>query len=269
MRFLKTKSLIITITVFILLIFLHSLDILNPVEKKIFLIFAPIQKYLYTTGLNAQNFLSGTGSKENTAQVELLKAQIRSLSVQNAQYKIIAEENILLKKELGFSREHAYTLIGARVIGIDSIQSSSLLILQIENNEYDEKDIEVDMPVISEDGILIGKIVKIKQNEIFMMPTTATRSAVATTVLNNSYTIGVGEGESNLGIKMRMIPQTEKIKQGELVVTSGLEVKMPKGLLIGTVSKVSHDPQTPFDIAYVTPLYNLKKLSKVLIIKAY
>jgi len=253
----------------VLLIFLHSIEVLSPMEKALFKISSPLQKYLYGANIKLNDFMSGLKIKNTPGETELLKAQIRSLLVLNAQYKLFAEENKILKRELGFTREHKYELISARVIGVDSIKNSSLLVLEIENGKYSEKDIENDMPIIVEDGILAGKVASVKENRIYMLPISAPQSAVAAAILNKNYTIGVAEGELNLGIKMRMIPQSEKIKQGDIVVTSGLEKMMPKGLLLGTVSKLAQDPQAPFNIAYVTPLYNAKKLSDVLIIKKY
>lgn len=265
----KRKSLTVVLAVFILLVFLHSLNILNPLEKALFNIFAPVQKYFYSSGLKAGDFIENIKERKDESATELLKAQIRSLLVQNAKLKIFAEENKLLKKALGFQQKHSYELISARVIGSDSLQNSTLLILQIENKNYNTKDVEIDMPIVVEDNILVGKIASIKQDQIYMLPITASQSAIAATILNKNYTLGVAEGELNQGVKMRMIPQSEKLKQGGLVVTSGLETKMPRGLLLGTISKVSHDPQTPFDVAHVAPLYNLKRLSKILIIKKY
>lgn len=256
-------------TVFVLLIFLHSIGILKPAEKFIFNFFSPAGGILFDAGRRINIFIEEAMTKEDKNEMALLKAQIRSLLMQNAQLKILSEENAILKKELGFTRRHNYELVPARIIGYDSLKDSNLLILQIEDEKYKNEDVSVDMPIIIEDGILIGKISEIKKGVVFLRLTTFPRNAVAATILNKNYTLGVVEGEFNFGIRMRMIPQTEKIKQGDLVVSSGLELKMPKGLLIGTVSKVERDPQSPFDIAHVAPLYNPKKLSKVLIIKSY
>lgn len=265
----KSKLFIITAAALVLLIFLHSTKIFNPAEKALFLISSPAQKYLYGAGIKITDFFDRFKAEAGAGEIELLKTQLRSLMLRNAQLKLIAEENKILKKELNFTNEHKYEYVSARVIGADSLQNSSFLLLEIEDENYSEEDIENDMPIIAEDGILVGKVAVIKQNRIFMMPITAMQSAVAATVLNKAYTIGVAEGELNLSVKMRMIPQSETIKQGDLVVTSGMEVKMPKGLLLGTVSKVSQDPQAPFNIAYISPLYNIKKISDVLIIKKF
>ena len=266
---LNSTYIIVTVAAFILLIFLHSLEMLNPIEKIIFNTFGPVQKYFYDSGIKNNYFVENIKTKLSKSEVDLLKAQIRSLLVQNAKLKILGKENELLKKELRFKQKHSYQLVGARIIGLSSSQSSILRILQIDDTKYSAKDLSVGMPIIVEDGILIGKIISIKQNQIFMMPITASRSAVAATVLNKSNTIGVAEGELNSGIKIRLIPQTEKLKQGDLVITSGLEAEMPKGLLLGTLSKISRDAQSPFNIAHVSPLADLKRLSKILIIKGY
>lgn len=266
---LKGKTLILVVAVFVLLLFLHSTQILDPVEKIILSGLAPINQVFYGAGQKTNSFFQNLTVNNNATESGVLKAQLRSLLLQIAQLKIVSEENGILKKELGFSREHPYELVAARLVGYDSVRTSDLSILQIENEKYKDSDIEVGMPVVVEDGILIGKIAEIKNGRIFMRLSTSPQSAVAATILNKNYTTGVAEGEFNFGIRMSMIPQSEKMKQGDLVVTSGLETKIPKGLLIGTVSRVEHDPQNPFDIAYVTPLQSSQTLSKVIIIKSY
>ncbi len=260
--------LILFAAVFVLLLFLHSMEILNPIEKIILSALAPVNKIFYGAGRQTSIFFQNLTAKEGAGEPDILRAQIRSLRLQIAQLKILSEENELLKKELGFSRTHPYELVAARLIGYDSVRTSDLFILQIENEKYKDRDIAIGMPVIIEDGVLVGKIAEIKNGQIFMRLITSPQSAAAT-ILNNDYTIGVAEGESNFGVRMSMIPQSEKMKQGDLVVTSGLETKIPRGLLIGTVSKMEHDPQNPFDIAYVAPLYSTQNLSKILIIKTH
>jgi rod shape-determining protein MreC len=266
---LKGKSFIIAAAALVLLIFLHSLELFSAVEKILFRASSPLQKRFYSAGIRTNSFFDKFKAGNDGGEIDILKTQIRSLMLQNSRLKLAAEENKILKKELSFTRQHKYDFIGARIMGTDSLYNSPLLILEIENDEYSEKDVENNMPVIVEDGILVGKIALVKENRIYMMPTTAAQSAVAATILNKDYTMGVAEGELNLAIIMRMIPQSEKVKSGDIIVTSGLETKMPKGLLLGTVSKVAQDQQTPFNIAYVTPLYNPKRLSSVLIIRKY
>ncbi|MFA5133626.1 MAG: rod shape-determining protein MreC [Patescibacteria group bacterium] len=270
MRFVfKGKILITMAAVFVLLIFLHSLNVLSPLERGIFKIFSPVQKALFGAGASFNRFVENITFKKDLNEMDLLKAQMRRLLIENAELKILAEENNLLKKELGFNRSHSYELVAARALGYNSAGDSNLILLQIENDRYHAEDLAINMPVVAEDGILVGKIAHIKDNQIYMRSIISSQSAVAAAILNKDYTTGVAEGELNYSIKMRMIPQSEKLKQGDLIVTSGLEEMMPKGLLIGTVSKVEHDPQNPFDIAYLTPLYNQKNISKLLIIKSY
>lgn len=265
----KGKLLITAVAVFVLLIFLYSIGIINPAEKFILNFFAPVEAALFNIGQHINISIEKIAAKENKNELALLRAQIRKLLIQNAQLKILSEENELLKKELNFTRKHNYELVAARIIGYDSLMNSDLLILQIEDEKYEISDISPDMPIIIEDGILVGKISEIRKNIIFMRPVTSPQNAVAATILNKNYTLAVAEGEFNFGIRLRMIPQTEKIKQGDLVISSGLELKMPKGLLIGTVSNVERDSQSPFNIARAEPLYDQKKLSKILIIKSY
>jgi rod shape-determining protein MreC len=264
----RGKQLVIAAAIFLSLIFLHSFDFFKVPERVVFATLAPAQRRFYSVGAGLDDFFKKMGTKQNAGETELLKAQVRSLMVQNARLKIVEEENKILKQELKFVKSHVAQYIGARVMGYDSDRSSNLVLLELEGDAA-ASDIKEDMPVISDDGILVGKIAFIKENRIYLRFLTSSQSAVAATILNSDYTAGVVEGELNLSIKMNMIAPSENIKQGDMIVTSGLEANLPKGLLIGTVNRVSRDPQAPFNTAFVNPLKDYKTLSEILIIKNY
>lgn len=264
----RPRQFIISITVLALLIFLHWTKILLPLEKAFGRTMHPLQNFLYRTNIRFNRQVALFSEKNDETETELLKARIRTLTMQNARLKIIDEENRILKKELKFIKKHSFEAVAARVIGFDAASRSDLLILEIEDNT-DIGEIDYDMPAISDDGVLAGKIAAIKDGRIYLRPVTSPQSAVAAMVLNKNYTVGTAEGELGLGIKMKMIPLSESLKQGDLITTSGLEEKMPRGLLIGTVIKVARDPQNPFNIAYVDPMLDIKNLSNLLIIKKY
>lgn len=264
----RPRQFVIGTAALALLIFLHWTKTLLPLEGAFGRTMRPLQNFLYRTNIKLNRQIARFSEKNDETETELLKARIRTLTVQNARLKIVDEENQILKRELKFIKKHNFETVAARVLGFDAASRSDLLILEIEDNT-DIGKIDYDMPAISDDGILAGKIAAIKDGRIYLRPITSSQSAVAATVLNKNYTVGTAEGELGLGIKMKMIPASELLKQGDLITTSGLEEKMPRGLLIGTIIKVARDPQNPFNIAYVDPMLNIKSLSRLLIIKKY
>jgi rod shape-determining protein MreC len=62
---------------------------------------------------------------------------------------------------------------------------------------------------------------------------------------------------------MTFIPQNETITPGDVIVTSGLEPLIPRGLTIGTIEAVEKEAYQPFQKAVLTPLASLNKLRVV------
>ena len=65
---------------------------------------------------------------------------------------------------------------------------------------------------------------------------------------------------------MTNIPQNQEISSGDLVVTSGLEGKIPKNLLIAKVESVEAVESEIFKTAILRPIIPLSTLSDVVII---
>ena len=63
-----------------------------------------------------------------------------------------------------------------------------------------------------------------------------------------------------LTVNMVFISQTEKIEIGNIVVASGLEKNIPRGLVIGRVSKVEKESNELWQSAVIEPIANLDEL---------
>ena len=70
---------------------------------------------------------------------------------------------------------------------------------------------------------------------------------------------------------MQNIDSTETVEPGEQVLTAGIELAggirspYPKGLLIGEITDVQHDPSSVVQTAYLQPTTNLDKVAYVLV----
>jgi rod shape-determining protein MreC len=93
-------------------------------------------------------------------------------------------------------------------------------------------------------------------------------SKIGATILNTDRSLGVVEGGYGLSVKMNFIPRNEIVKVGDIIVTSGLEAGMPRGLLIGSVTAIENETYRPFQAALLLPGTDLSKLSIVSILIA-
>ena len=67
-------------------------------------------------------------------------------------------------------------------------------------------------------------------------------------------------------MKMGFVPQTADIKAGDLIVTSGLEEGIPRGLVIGKVAEIKGESNDPWRLAIVETLIDPDDLTIVSVI---
>lgn len=196
-----------------------------------------------------------------STEVENFKSQVRSLTSENARLQELQQENLALRKILQFTEKEKYPIVVARVIARINEGGISFLLI----NRGREQGIVLDAPVLA-DNVLIGKIVKVQDNSAHIIPLIAMGVKTAATFAGASKTSGVVEGELNASLMMRLIPKDVAVTQGMNVVTSGLEARIPAGLLIGTVERVEANPQELFQTAALKLLISLDEISLVSVI---
>jgi len=82
---------------------------------------------------------------------------------------------------------------------------------------------------------------------------------------NGVRAIAVGSGSLDQ-LTLIHVPDTADIMVGDLLVSSGLGGRFPKGYPVGVVSMVKHDPGQPFAIVEARPMANLDRSRYVLLV---
>ena len=174
----------------------------------------------------------------------------------------LQEENILLREQLHFSTGTNKEGIGAEAIGrgIDPIATTIVI------NRGSRDGIQVGRAVVVGNGIFIGKIVSVHEKSAIVQLINDTQSRIAATILNHDHSLGIVEGGFGISVRLKFIPQNEEVKVGDIVVSSGLQENIPRGLVIGTVEAVEKKPQEPFQQAILRPLRNLNDITAVMVL---
>jgi rod shape-determining protein MreC len=272
----KTKNnIFILIAVIGLLIFLHFIKVLSPLENIIIRSISPFAGRVYSMSSSLRLALSERADKEElSAALEDIQAEMNQVKAENARLKSIEEENEKLRQYLKFSTKKEYNYILANVIsrGIfaDSIGGEQSII--IDKGAADS--LRVNLAVVNSQGIVVGKTSEVKGNTAKVHFITSGNCKLAAAIQGGENgqggakkTIGIAEGELGLTIKMDFIPQVEKIKIGDTVVTSGLEEDIPAGLIIGKVVQVDKTSNEIWQKATIEPLINLDELTIVSVLR--
>ncbi len=193
-----------------------------------------------------------------------LRRRFERVSVENARLRNAMEEAEALKAALGYRDRFDDVLLAARVISSlqDPIDASFL----IDRGSADG--VIAGQAVIIDDGVLVGKVTEVGTHTARVRSLTDSRSAVAVTIRTGQGTVGVLNGDRGLSLHITLIPQSEILTPGDVVITSGLEPGIRRGLLVGTIEKVTRETQGPFQTATVLPFLGARRPTFVQILSA-
>jgi rod shape-determining protein MreC len=261
MRKTRSKQIIISLAVVGLLVFFHYINILRPLENGLIIAFKPVSAWFYKIGVNIQGTFHEQSTKQDLiAQIEKLEVKNQELIQENANLKKQEEENEKLRQHLKFFEEYEYNYTLSNVVskatGVGELQNQKQIII----DKGAKSGIRPGMVVVSERGIVVGKILKAEEYLSTVSLTTSKDCKMAVSIQNQNKTSGITEGELGLTIKMNFIPQTEEINLGDNVVTSGLEENIPRGLVLGQITKLDKDSNEVWQSATIEPLLDYDNL---------
>ena len=253
--------------VFILIIFLHLTKVLVPVENVAISVVKPLADFLYGSGSGIRkSYEANQQQKDIFSKATNLEQEVAKLTVENAQFKELQQDNVKLRAQLSFLSVNKYKNILANVI-------SRNLIFDIKEGDQDividkgSKDgIKEEFGVIDENGVIIGKVSEVRDNLSKICLTTNRNCKFPATIQNKDRTMGITEGDLGLTIKMNYIPQSEKINSGDTVITSGLGGNIARGLVIGKVSQINNKSNEIWQDINIEPLFNLNALTIVTVL---
>jgi len=266
----QKKSLITFIAMAVIAIFLiigQQISILKPINEGMSKLLSPFVRLTYWFG---DLFSVDTEEEKNFEQIKndlnRLTIENNKLIVENARISEIDQENITLRKFLDFfnttPRSYVVTNVIARGLPNSFSQQQSIT---LDHGSLDG--IKIGMPIIDNEGILLGKITQTREHlsEGCLLFDDACRIAVA--IQGQPTTIGVIQSDLSLTLKIDFIPHSQQISENQIVVTSGLEEGMPAGLVIGRISTVIKDGNELWQHALVEPISNFSNLKLVTVIK--
>lgn len=263
MRNLRLKTFFTIFTILVITIVFHFLGWILPVENFLRSIIEPNSKILYNLSIKIHDqSLPFSSADEFLNSYTLLKSESETLRQKAVQYDILREENYQLRKQLNFFTSSTFSHIGAEVIGKNIEPLANTIVL----SRGTKDGVQVGNPVVALDGILIGKIFRVENDISIARLINDHQSKIAATVMNLSKSIGLVEGGYGISVRMNFVPQNELIAPGDIVITSGLEKEIPRGLIIGTVQTVEKEAYQPFQKAVLTPGVELDKVFVVSII---
>ncbi len=167
-----------------------------------------------------------------------LLTQNVALALANMHLREAAEENRRLRQALLFrQRNPTGEVIPAEVIGRDPDQMFDVLVI----NAGRDVGLELDWPVITAAG-LVGHIKVVDHHSSVVR---LIFDARVSAVVQGSRAHGVVSPTTGNRFLLEYVDASKDIKVGDLVVSSGMGGRYPKGITIGVITDVSAEEQEP------------------------
>lgn len=227
--------------------------------------YRPFGSFVRAGTLPTVRFLSGISSQTISAdeRVKELESRLAVLAVDQVRLRSLEEENRTLRAQARFLDQSGYDSVGARVISRDV--RGIRAVLTIDRGKDDS--LEVGQAVMTDEGIMIGKISSLQDRISVVELLTDPRSRVAAAVQVKGQLAGVLEGRGNGAAILSYIPSSETVVPDQLIVTAGTEEKVPGNLPLGIVNTVDTRPSDPFFSATVEPFISLERVVFVSVLR--
>jgi rod shape-determining protein MreC len=238
----------------------------EPVQSAITLLTSPAQ--LGATGVteslaDAVDFLFELRNlRQRNAELEQVNS---NLLVENFELREVQRENELMRQMLAFAQTRPGldlrgAQIVAQVIGQESNNFLGYIMLDLGANHG----LEVGFPVITDQG-LVGRISQVNDTTSKVLLIGDSSSAV-NALLQSSRLNGVVRGAPGGDLIMDYIPHGRTFSIGEVVLTSGLGGRFPKGIPIGQVIEIRQRDIDVFQQAVVRPTVDFPRLELVMVV---
>jgi rod shape-determining protein MreC len=231
------------------LIRIWAVDVITPFERGLVRVQNGSRNlwhnYFFLRGVRAEN--------------RELKEQIEQMRLEQVRLSEDAAQAHRLQSLLAFKEQFIAKTVPAQVIGSSGSDLSRSIYIDKGSNDG----IAQDMAVITAGGI-VGKVLRVYPSTSLVLMINDQSSGVGV-LLEKSRLQGVLRGTPNGELILERVMSDETVTPGETVLSSGGDQIFPKGLPVGTVSKVSPGKEMFLNIK-VKSAADLSRLEEVLVV---
>ena len=189
-----------------------------------------------------------------------LRQEIARLRQENMRMHETAAASTRLRDLLELKERLPYPTVSAQVVGRDPSNWYRSIVI----NKGAGDGLAVDMGVVTPAGI-IGRIVKAYDRFAIVLLLIDPNNAV-TGLVQRTRDEGIVEGTEKGLARIKYLPLLSTVKVGDQVVTSGLAGGFPRGLPIGTITKIERREAELFLSAEIAPDSDFARIEEVLVV---
>ena len=171
-------------------------------------------------------------------------------------------ENLRLRGLLTMKEESPFRLVAADVVG----KSFHLLRNTITINVGSDDSVRVDMPIISESG-LVGKVIAVSPGYA-VGQLMFNKDFRASAKVQRSRVDGIVSWDGGEDLRMKNVAKMQDVREGDVITTSEYSNVFPSNIKIGYISRITQGAGTLFKEIDITPSADLTAVEQVFVIKA-
>ncbi|WP_252274714.1 rod shape-determining protein MreC [Pseudomonas subflava] len=198
---------------------------------------------------------------ELMAENEKLKAEGLLMQGRLQKLATLTEQNVRLRELLNSAALVDERVLVTELIGVDPNPFTHRIL--IDKGERDG--VFLGQPVLDARG-LMGQVVEVMPYTARVLLLTDTNHSIPVQVNRNGLrAIAAGTGNPER-LELRHVADTADIKEGDLLVSSGMGQRFPAGYPVATVKEVVHDSGQPFAIVRAVPTAALNRSRYMLLV---
>jgi rod shape-determining protein MreC len=222
-------------------------------------IFSEVQRGTMTSVDSVRSVWSGyVALRDAQIENETLKRELQTLQVRLQEERAQAQRAENFRQLLELRQRAGVDTVASEVIAGPA--SPDFRDLTIDKGSADG--VARDMAVISPAGVIGRVILSSPRAARVQMLIDLNAAAGAMIERTRAQGLVVGQGSS---LRMDYVPATADVKQGDLVVTSGIDKVYPKGFVVGTIETITRGTGSFHQIG-VRPAVDFTRLEEVLVV---
>ncbi|MFK0086720.1 rod shape-determining protein MreC [Pseudomonas sp. NPDC090755] len=259
---LGVRVLVLVVLAITLMVVDARFTLLKPVRSQMGLV---LMESYHVTDL-PQSLWAGVASQfgsrtELIAENEKLKTEALLMQGRVQKLAALTEQNVRLRELLNSSALVNEKVEVAELIGVDPNPFTHRILI----NKGERDGVVLGQPVLDARG-LMGQVVELMPYTARVLLLTDTTHSIPVQVNRNGLrAIASGTGNPER-LELRHVADTADIKEGDLLVSSGLGQRFPAGYPVATVKEVIHDSGQPFAIVRAIPTAALNRSRYLLLV---
>lgn len=202
-----------------------------------------------------------TSRSELLGENEKLKAEALLMQRRLQKLAALTEQNVRLRELLNSSSLVDEKVLVSELIGVDPNPFTHRILI----DKGGKDGVFLGQPVLDARG-LMGQVVEVMPyTSRVLLLTDITHSIPVQVNRNGLRAIASGTGNPER-LELRHVADTADIKEGDLLVSSGLGQRFPAGYPVAVVKEVVHDSGQPFAIVRAVPTAALNRSRYVLLV---